>query len=247
MNETQNISFLVAFTAGFLSFLSPCVLPIIPSYICYITGISFDELKSKSIKVKKFTIFHSLFFILGFSFIFISMGASASFLGKFLNIYRDILRIIGGILIIFFGIYLTGIIKLKFLQRDFRIHLKEKPLGYLGTFIVGIAFACGWTPCIGPILSSILLYAGTKDVNQGIFLLSTYSLGLGLPFFISSLAINTFLTYFNKFKKHLNLVEISSGIFLIFIGILIFTNKFSILAVYLNKYLVPYFPFLKRI
>ena len=194
----NDISFTLAFLAGILSFLSPCVLPLLPSYISFITGMSFEDLTGSADRkrVRNLTITNSLIFIAGFSAVFIALGASSSVAGQILFRYQEWLRIIGGILIIIFGLFIAGFLKLDFLMRERKVHLAGKPAGYIGTFAIGMTFAAGWTPCIGPILGSILLYAGAKgSAVYGIKLLSVYSLGLAVPFFISSLAINSFLSY----------------------------------------------------
>jgi len=233
---------LIAFSAGLLSFVSPCVLPLVPSYLTYITGVSFkelSELKGKG-KLRWSTTVHSLLFILGFSSVFILMGASASYLGQLLARYQDWIMKGGGILIILLGIHFTGIINLPFLQMEKRIELRKKPLGYLGSFLVGIIFAAGWTPCIGPILSTILIYASTsKNFTTGIFLLVVYSMGLGIPFFLSSLAFNSFLLTFEKMKRFMRAITIASGVFLIIIGILILTDTFREINNYLNALTNP--------
>jgi len=235
----MNISFFVALSAGLLSFLSPCVLPLIPSYISYITGLSFHELtegEDKN-KVRKITIKHSLIFIVGFSTIFILMGASASFIGKFLIDYRNIIQKVGGGLIFFFGLYIMGVLKLGFLSREVRVHLRKKPATLWGSYLVGNSFAIGWTPCVGPILGSILLYAGTTgSVSMGIGLLTAYSLGLGLPLFITSLGVSSFLLYFKRINKYMRLIQILSGLFLMVVGIMIFTGYFSVLSSYLQSW-----------
>ena len=234
-----NISLFIAFGAGFLSFIAPCVLPLLPSYISYITGLSFKELTGESdrSRIRIITIRHSLFFIAGFSTIFILMGASASFAGKILLDYQDIIRKVGGILIILFGLYIMGLLRLNFLGREAKISFARKPSGLWGSFLVGNAFAVGWTACVGPILGTILLYAGTTgSVGQGIKLLAAYSLGLGIPFFIASLSINSFLVRFKKIRKYTRLIQIISGIFLAVVGVLIFTNYFSILSSYLQSW-----------
>jgi len=242
MSQPQEISALIAFSAGLLSFVSPCVLPLVPSYLTYITGVSFkelSELKGKG-KLRWSTTVHSLLFILGFSSVFILMGASASYLGQLLARYQDWIMKGGGILIILLGIHFTGIINLPFLQMEKRIELRKKPLGYLGSFLVGIIFAAGWTPCIGPILSTILIYASTsKNFTTGIFLLVVYSMGLGIPFFLSSLAFNSFLLTFEKMKRFMRVITIASGVFLIIIGILILTDTFREINNYLNALTNP--------
>lgn len=232
------VTLFVAFTAGLLSFLSPCVLPLIPAYISFIAGISIDELHSQEIRpaqILGITI-NSVIFVLGFSLVFIALGASATTLGDFLLGKLDILGKIAGGIIILFGLHLTHIMPLKFLYYEKKMHFEKKPFGYIGSLLVGAAFAFGWTPCIGPILAGILAYAGTQDtLNKGIMLLAAYSLGLGIPFILTGLSINTFLMTFNRIKKHLGLIEKISGFLLIIVGILILTNNFTILTGYLTS------------
>jgi cytochrome c-type biogenesis protein len=237
MNQPQEVSVLIAFSAGLLSFISPCVLPLVPSYITYITGVSFKELTDAEARAKLrwTTIFHSLLFIMGFSMVFILMGASASYLGQLLARYQYWIMKAGGVLIIILGIHFTGIIRLPFLEMEKRFELKKRPLGYVGSFLVGIVFAAGWTPCIGPILSTILLYASTtKNFTTGILLLTVYSMGLGVPFFLSSLAFNLFLSTFERIKRYMRVVTMVSGFFLIAIGILFLTDTFRAINNYLN-------------
>jgi cytochrome c-type biogenesis protein len=239
MESTSHVSLLIAFMAGVFSFISPCVLPLIPSYLTYITGISFDDLVDNHSKsVRRRTLFHSLFFILGFTLVFVALGASATYVGNFFQENQDLIRKVGGVIVILLGIHITGLVKLKFLEREKRFEFHDKPLGYVGSILVGIAFAAGWTPCIGPILASILLYASTSDnVGGGIILLVAYSLGLGVPFLISALAFNSFLTYFSRFNRYMRIVSIVSGIFLIIIGLLLVFNYLSIISQYLNMWL----------
>ena len=242
MNQPQEISGFIAFFAGLLSFISPCVLPLVPSYITYITGVSFKELtdaEAKS-KIRWATTSHSLLFILGFSTIFILMGASASYLGQLLAQYQYWIMKVGGVLIIILGIHFTGIIQLPFLQMEKRFEMRSKPLGYVGSFLVGIIFAAGWTPCIGPILSTILIYASTsKSFTTGVWLLALYSIGLGIPFFLSSLAFNSFLSAFNRIKRYMRVITFISGLFLIVIGILFLTDTFKEINIYLNMFSNP--------
>jgi cytochrome c-type biogenesis protein len=242
MSRPQEISGLIAFSAGLLSFVSPCVLPLVPSYITYITGVSFKDLtnvESRS-KLRGRTILHSLFFIMGFSFIFILMGASASYLGQLLAQYQGWIMKGGGVLIILLGIHFTGIINIPFLQMEKRFEMRRKPLGYAGSFLVGVAFAAGWTPCIGPILSTILIYASTsKSFTTGVLLLTLYSIGLGVPFFLSSLAFNSFLSAFDRIKRYMRVITIVSGLFLIGIGILFLTDTFQEINSYLNSLTNP--------
>jgi cytochrome c-type biogenesis protein len=237
MEQTQGISCLIAFLAGLLSFISPCVLPLVPSYMTYITGVCFKELtgaESRS-RWRWVTVSHSLLFIMGFSTIFILMGASASYLGQILARYQYWMMKAGGVLIIILGIHFTGIINLPFLQMERRFELRSKPLGYVGSFLVGIVFAAGWTPCIGPILSTILIYASTsQSFTKGLLLLAIYSLGLGVPFFLSSLAFNSFLCAFERIKRYMRVIALVSGLFMIIIGILFLTDTFREINSFLN-------------
>ena len=240
MSGTQDLSLFIAFAAGLLSFLSPCVLPLVPSYVAFITGLSFEELthEHSKQKLRRIILSHSLLFILGFSVLFTALGASASLLGQFLSEYRDAIRIIGGVLIILFGLFISGIFSLSFLQQEKKFHLQHKPIGYIGTFFVGVTFAAGWTPCVGPILSSILLYASTaENMLSGIFLLLAYSLGLGLPFFACSLALNTFLAAFQKARRYIGVFTKIGGVLLILVGILLLTNSFVFLNDLLSRWL----------
>ena len=234
---TGNITYVGAFIAGLLSFLSPCVLPLIPSYITYITGLSFADLQAEhpSHKVRQQTIIHSLIFIAGFTVVFVLLGASATFIGNYLQAHMGLLRKVGGVLIVIFGIHVSGIFDIGLLLGEKRLTIHRKPAGYAGSFLVGVAFAAGWTPCIGPILASILMVAATEEtVFTGIMLLLIYSLGLGLPFFLASLAMHQFLVFFNRFKKYIRIFEIVTGVFLIIVGILIFTNYLAVLSGYIN-------------
>jgi cytochrome c-type biogenesis protein len=242
MFETQvnQVSLLAAFLAGLVSFVSPCVLPLVPSYITFITGVSFDELTAAEAapRVRRLTVIHSLAFIFGFSLVFIALGATATVTGQFLREHQDSVRRVGGVLIILFGIYLTGLIKIPALSRERKMTLTTKPWGVLGSVLVGVTFAAGWTPCIGPILASILVYASTaKTVTTGVVLLSVYSLGLGVPFFISSLAMNSFLAASKRIRGSLGAIEIASGVVLIVFGILLVTNLFSYFVSFLARFL----------
>ncbi|MBI1821484.1 MAG: sulfite exporter TauE/SafE family protein [Nitrospirae bacterium] len=242
----HSISFFMAFTAGLFSFISPCVLPVVPSYLCYITGLSFEDLTAgsrSSQSIKWLTIKNSLMFIAGFSIIFILFGATATSLGQLLHTYQAMVRKIGGAIVILLGLYIMGILKFGFLMTDKRTHIQNKPAGLIGSFLVGIAFASGWTPCVGPILGSILLYASTEDsVLNGVTLLSAYSLGIGLPLFILSLGFNSFLSTYKKIIPYMKYINVASGLFIIFIGILIFTNSLTILTSMLTKYHIGWTP-----
>jgi len=242
MSQPQDVSTMIAFSAGLLSFASPCVLPLVPSYITYITGVSFKDLTDAqaTARLRRAVVFHSVLFILGFSLVFTLMGASASYLGQVLVEYQDWIMKVGGVLIIILGIQFTGIINLRFLQMEKRIEMKKKPFGYLGSFLVGIVFAAGWTPCVGPILSTILIYASTaKKFTTGILLLAAYSLGLAVPFFLASLAFNWFLSAFQKIKRYMRIVTVVSGCFLIAIGILFLTDSFKEINIFFNDLINP--------
>lgn len=231
--HSQEVTYFGAFIAGLLSFLSPCVLPLIPSYITYITGLSFADLQSEhpSHKVRQTSMLHSLSFILGFTLVFVLLGASATYIGSFLNQHAAFLRKAGGILIVLLGVHVTGLVPITMLLGEKRVTLHRKPAGFIGTFLVGIAFAAGWTPCIGPILAAILMVAATEDsVSHGIILLLIYSLGLGIPFFLSSLAMHQFIVAFQRFKKYIRVFEICTGVFLVLVGVTIYFNWLSRLS-----------------
>ncbi len=237
--ESANITLIGAFVAGLLSFLSPCVLPLIPSYITYITGLSFADLQAEhpSHTIRQQTVIHSLLFIAGFTFVFVLLGASATFVGNFLQEHMTAIRRVGGVLIILFGIHLSGLVPIHFLLGERRFTIHRKPAGYLGSFLVGLAFAAGWTPCIGPILASILMVAATEEtVYRGIVLLLAYSMGLAIPFFLASLAMHQFLVFFNRFKKYIRIFEIVTGLFLVIVGVLVFGNYLSLLSRYVMRW-----------
>jgi len=225
MEGTQNISFLMAFAAGFLVFLSPCILPLIPAYVSYLTGVSFGEFsgeltKEKKRKIALTTTFHSLSFILGFTIIFVLLGASITFIGKALLVYQPLFKKIGGIFIIFFGFVVAGVIRIPFLAKEKKFSYRKKGISILGSVMVGAAFAVAWTPCIGPILGSILIYASSaENIKAGIKLLIAFSAGLAVPFFISAITINSFLTYIKKIDKYLRWIKILAGVILVSFGL----------------------------
>ncbi|MBI5215731.1 MAG: sulfite exporter TauE/SafE family protein [Ignavibacteriae bacterium] len=242
----EEVNFLTAFFFGLLSFISPCVLPIVPGYLSFISGLSFDEMMSETSAkdVRRKLMMNSLMFVLGFSTVFIILGASASAVGKFLQSNLDIISKIAGGIIIIFGLHMIGVFKIKFLQYEKRFQSNAKPLGLFGTFVVGLAFAFGWTPCIGPILASILAIAAQQDtIGQGILLLTLYSAGLGIPFLLTGLSISAFYKVFNKFKRHLHKVEIVGGVLLVLFGVLIMTNSLTIISALLSEW----FPFLNEL
>jgi cytochrome c-type biogenesis protein len=235
------VSLLIAFFAGFISFISPCVLPLIPGYVSFICGTILDELDNKS---KNFILKKSIFFSLGFSLVFISLGATATFVGSFLLQNSKILSIGSGVIIIFFGIYLSEIIKINFLNKSFGNFNIKYSNNLLFPLIVGVGFGFGWTPCIGPILGSILAFASLEDsIYKGISLLSFYSLGLAIPFIFSSLLIKKFLVFSKNIKKYINKIKKISGVILLITGILIVTDKLQTLGFYL----IEYFPIFQKL
>ena len=228
----------IAFGAGLISFLSPCVLPLIPGYISYISGASLDELLAN----KKINLVPLILFTLGFSFVFIIFGAAASYLGQVLLQNSETLRILAGLIIIIFSLQLIGIININFLNFEKKIYTKKNNNIWF-SFIIGMAFGFGWTPCIGPILGSILALASTEEtVFKAIILLSFYSLGLAIPFILSGYLMQRFLMFSKNFKKNINLVTKSGGVILLITGVLILTNQLQILGYYILNYL----PFLQN-
>ena len=231
-----DLSILVAFVGGLFSFLSPCVLPLFPSYLSFITGMSLEELQSTAAddgRRRRWILAHSLAFVAGFSVVFVAMGASFSALGQFLFDYRDRIRLMGGLLIIAFGLYVAGVLPLDFLGRYRRLQLRAKPAGLVGSWMVGVTFAIGWTPCVGPILGSILSLAGAAEtVSTGVALLVAYSAGLALPFLLSSIALSAFLAVFRRFRPWIPVVERASGVLLVVVGVLVATNYFIVLNSY---------------
>lgn len=219
----EQITLISAFIAGMLSFFSPCILPLIPSYISFITGVTFSsEVEAPHAAPLQATIINSLCFIAGFSFVFVVFGAAASTAGQIFMNYRDLIRFLGGILIIVFALFMIGVIKIPFLNFEAKFHLKSRPAGYFGSFVAGVVFSAGWTPCVGPILGSILVLAAHEDsVLRGMILLGSYSLGLGIPFFITSLSVNSFLAYYKKFNKYIKYINLAAGLFLLAVGILL--------------------------
>lgn len=226
---------LAAFLAGILSFLSPCVLPLVPGYVSLISGASVEELQSTERRLLGTVMLHSVTFVLGFSVVFIALGAVATGVGQVVNEYHSLLSKIAGVIVIIFGLHLTGILKIKALYADKRMHDVKGSSSAIGSFAVGFAFAFGWTPCIGPILATILVLASAQGtVLKGVVLLAVYSLGLAVPFLLTSLGVDRFLAFYSRFRKHLHTVEVLSGILLIAIGVLIFLNNLRLLSGYLS-------------
>ncbi|MCK5696260.1 MAG: sulfite exporter TauE/SafE family protein [Desulfobacula sp.] len=227
----ETITYPAALFAGLLSFFSPCILPLIPAYFSFITGLSLDELTEDKKETRRKVILSTLFYVAGFSFIFILFGASASFLGGFAAKYSWVVQYMGGGIILIFGLHLLGIINIKGFNFEKRIHVKEKPLHLMGTFVIGMAFGAGWSPCIGPMLGSILIVAGNQDtILEGIFLLSVYSAGLAIPFLIMSFFINSILEIMKRATKFIGIFNKIAGILLIVIGLLLIFDKFRLLA-----------------
>lgn len=237
MTDTPSLGILIAFTGGLLSFLSPCVLPLVPSYLGFVTGLTIEEMTGR----RRIAMVHAALFVLGFTLVFMLFGASASALGRVLKYYEVWFQRIGGGLIVLFGLYCLGLLPLGWLGRDARVHLDRKPLGYLGSVLVGMAFAAGWTPCIGPILGGILGLAATQeDLSRGLVLLGSYSLGLAVPFLGAAFAVETFLDWFQRFRQHIRWVQRISGVLLLFVGILLMTGQFTRMAAWLQS-LTPSF------
>ena len=232
---TEPVSIFIAFSAGLLSFLSPCVLPLVPSYLSFVTGMTLDDLQEGS--DRRAVMVHSVLFVAGFSMIFMILGASASFLGQFFFAYKDVIAQVGGVLIIVLGLHLTGVFRITALMREKRVHLSDKPSGHVGTLAVGAAFGAGWTPCIGPALGAILVLAGTGEtVWSGVGLLGVYSLGLAIPFLLAALALDWFLGASSRFRRFIPIMEKASGVLLLVLGLLLLTGSFTILTAYLNQF-----------
>ena len=252
----ENVTLLAAFGAGLLSFISPCVLPLIPGYLSYISGLSLDEMRGTgavaagagvavavrpSAEARRQVILSSLAFIFGFSLVFVSLGAAASAIGRFLAQEQAIFSRIAGAIIIVFGLHTMGVLRIEWLYQEKRVQTSRRPAGFIGAMLVGIAFAFGWTPCIGPILAGILAIAGSREtVGQGVQLLAVYSLGLGVPFLATALMINRVFIAMSKIRRYYHPIELVSGALLVVIGVLIFTNKFTIIAQWLTPYLPVY-------
>jgi cytochrome c-type biogenesis protein len=231
METGTSIGILIAFAGGILSFLSPCVLPLVPSYISFITGFSLDELGQK----RQSAMVHAALFISGFTIIFMLLGASASAIGYAVNVNRVWLERFGGLLIIVFGLYMLGVFNWGWLARERRVHLQNKPVGYLGSVLVGVAFGAGWTPCIGPILGGILLMTSTRaDLSEGMLALFAYSMGLAVPFMIAALGVERFIGWFQKHRHIMPVVTKASGALLVGVGILLISGYFTVLATWLQ-------------
>ena len=224
-----------AFVAGLISFLSPCVLPLVPGYVSLISGVGVDELKSQEGRLLRRVMVNSIMFIVGFSIVFVTLGALSTGVGQLLAMYKSKLAIVAGVIIILFGLHLTGVFKIKALYADKRLHNVKGGSTPIGAFVIGFAFAFGWTPCVGPILAVILGFAAEQDsVLKGILLLAIYSLGLAVPFLLTSLGIERFLKFYSRFRAHMHAVEVASGVLLIALGGLLVFGRFTIISNYLS-------------
>jgi cytochrome c-type biogenesis protein len=242
----DSVSLFGAMLAGLISFISPCVLPIVPGYLSFISGVNMAELKDgeRPAGLARRVGITSLAFVLGFSTVFVALGAAATMVGYYLQQYKRELGMIGGVVIIILGLHTAGILPIKWLLYEKRAEVKTRPLGLIGAYVVGLAFAFGWTPCIGPILGAILLYASQQaTVSEGVLLLMAYSAGLGIPFVLSGLAINGFFAAFGRIRRHMKVVEYVSGALLVGVGLLLVTDRLAVLAQYFSKL----FPSLTRI
>ncbi len=233
-----DVSIWAAFAAGVLSFLSPCVLPLVPPYLCYLAGVNLEELTeaegAEGRNAWRKALLAAFIFVLGFSTVFVAMGAGASAIGQLLREYLDILAKIAGVVIIIMGLHFMGLFKIRFLLMEKRYHADAKPATFIGAYVIGLAFALGWTPCIGPVLASILAIAASEEsVTRGAFLLAVYSAGLGVPFLLAAFAINGFLSFMKRFRRHMRTVEIIMGLFLVITGIMFLTGSMQIISTWL--------------
>lgn len=244
---TESVSLFAAVLAGVVSFISPCVLPIVPGYLSFISGANLAQLKAGEQAVSglgRRVAVTSVFFVLGFSTVFVALGAAATYVGWLLQEHKRVLGMVGGAVIIVLGLHTAGILPIKWLLYEKRAEVRTRPLGLLGAYVVGLAFAFGWTPCIGPILGAILLYASQQEtVLQGVLLLVAYSAGLGLPFIGAGLAVNRFLAASGRLRRHMRVVEYVSGALLVGVGVLLLTDQLAVLA----RYFADLFPALTRI
>ena len=244
---TLEVSYIAAAGGGLLSFLSPCVLPLVPAYLSYVAGTTFDELteaEDQDPALARRVIAMSVIFVLGFSTVFVLLGASASAVNRLIIDHLDILGKIAGVAIVIFGLHFMGIFKIPLLYRDARVTLERRPAGLAGSYLVGIAFGFGWTPCIGPILATILAIAASDDsLGFGVSLLTVYSLGLGIPFVAAAFAVKPFIRFMRDFRRHIRKVEVATGALMVATGVLIFSNSLQVLS----YWLLDAFPFLATI
>jgi cytochrome c-type biogenesis protein len=227
-----SVSLALAFAAGLASFFSPCVLPVVPGYVSFVTGVSLDDFNGEDARaVRRQAAIHSALFITGFSLLFILLGASATALGAVVRRALPLIQQLGGAVIVLFGLYLLGVVRVPFLMQERRVQLATKPAGMAGSLIAGVAFGAGWTPCVGPVLATILLYAGmSATVLQGAGLLAAYAIGLGIPFFVAAVAFNWFLSRARFLRGWLRPIERAAGVVMVIVGGLLFTGRFAILS-----------------
>jgi cytochrome c-type biogenesis protein len=226
---------IAAFLAGLVSFLSPCVLPLVPGYVSLISGVGVEQLKTQESQLLRKVMLNSVAFILGFSVVFITLGAVATEVSQMLSRYRSTLAQIAGVVIILFGLHLTGVFKIKALYTDARLHSVKGGSTAWGAFVIGFAFAFGWTPCVGPVLTVILTFAAAQDsITKGIMLLAIYSMGLAVPFLLTALGVERFLKFYSRFRAHMHAIEVASGVLLIALGILLVLGRFTIISNYLS-------------
>ncbi len=229
--EGVSLGVLISFTAGLLSFLSPCVLPLIPSYVTFVTGLSLEDLP----RARKTALVHAVLFVVGFSLIFLALGATATALGRLLLLHRVWISRVGGLLVVLLGLYLLGAFNMRLLARERRFQITDKPAGYLGSVLVGVAFGAGWSPCIGPILGGILTYTATQsELRRGLLLLGAYALGLAIPFLVAAVAVDRFISAFQRFRTKMIWVDRFAGVLLIVVGVLMMTNYLVVLTGYLQ-------------
>jgi cytochrome c-type biogenesis protein len=226
---------IAAFLAGLVSFLSPCVLPLVPGYVSLISGAGVEQLKTQESQLLRKVMLNSIAFILGFSVVFITLGAVATEVSQMLSRYRSTLAQIAGVVIILFGLHLTGVFKIKALYTDARLHSVKGGSTAWGAFVIGFAFAFGWTPCVGPVLTVILTFAAAQDsITKGVMLLAIYSMGLAVPFLLTALGVERFLKFYSRFRAHMHAIEVASGTLLVGLGVLLVLGRFTIISNYLS-------------
>lgn len=226
---------IAAFLAGLVSFLSPCVLPLVPGYVSLISGVGVEQLKTQESQLLRKVMLNSIAFILGFSVVFIALGAVASEVSQMLARYRSTLAQVAGVVIILFGLHLTGVFKIKALYADARLHSVKGGSTAWGAFVIGFAFAFGWTPCVGPVLTVILTFAAAQDsITKGVALLAIYSMGLAVPFLLTALGVERFLKFYSRFRAHMHAIEVASGALLVALGVLLVIGRFTIISNYLS-------------